>query len=412
MTLWSYIPLDQFKHPAEPAREAALGRLRRFVQLVRTGNLSAQPMSVQAELRSASLKLLDRVAPSPRWGATERALESAFAEWKEAEQPEQSVQVVIGPPGTGTSHVVRKWAERNGYRIVQPPPYREIIAGKDGWLGQLDGDDPLALPNLECFLLRHYNGFDAFRKLIDRLCSCSRRYVIGCNSWTWAFLSRSFHIGALLPQPLVISPFDSNKMEHWLHVLAGSITGGSLVFRLTDDGSNVLPDVESRAEQPAGERLDEADHEVPLDKRSGQFLQRLAARSRGNPLVGWAMWRQSLQIANDEDIEEEAQEAAAADRGRTIWVRPWSQLSFPEIPPGTDRHDLMVLHTLLLHDGLPADILDLLLPLSLGAIMERLYRLRAVGLIKIEDGLWRVTLLGYPAVRQAMADEDLIVDDF
>jgi hypothetical protein len=124
------------------------------------------------------------------------------------------------------------------------------------------------------------------------------------------------------------------------------------------------------------------------------------------------MWRQSLQIASDEDIEEEAQEAAVADRGRTIWVRPWSQLSFPEIPPGTDRHDLMLLHTLLLHDGLPSDILDLLLPLSRGAIMERLHRLRAVGLVKIEGGLWRVTLLGYPAIRGAMADEDMLVDDF
>ena len=412
MNLWCYIPSSQFRRPEEPAREAARSRVRGFLQRIRKGALTAQPVSVRAELRSASLKLLDRVAPPPRWGATERALESAFAAWREAAHPDQTVQVVIGPAGTGTSHVVRRWAERNNYRIIQPPSYLEIIGKNDTWIGQLDGDDPIALPNLECFFLRHYNGFDLIRKMLDRICGGSRRYVIGCNSWNWSFLNRAFQIGALLPHPLVLSPFDSARLERWLHVLAASVSGGSLIFRLTDDGSNVLPDVESRADQPAAEAADEADSEVPLDKRSGQFLQRLAARSRGNPLVAWAMWRQSLQIATDEDIEEEAQEAAAADRGRTIWVRPWSQLTFPEMPPGTDRYDLIVLHTLLLHDGLPSDILDLLLPLSRGAIMERLYRLRTAGLVKVEENLWRVTLLGYPAVRQAMADEDLLVDAF
>lgn len=412
MMLWTYIPISGFKRPAEPAREAAFGRLRGFLQRVRKGALAAEPVSVQAELRTASLKLLDRVAPPPRWGATERALESALAEWRDKASPEGTIQAVVGPPGTGTSHVVRKWAERNSYRIIQPPAYREIIDNQCGWLAQLDGDDPLALPNLECFFLRHFNSFDTVRKLLDRICGGTRRYVIGCNSWTWTFLKRSFQLDALLPEPLTLSPFDSDRMERWLHVLASSVAGGNLVFRLTDDGSNVLPDVEQRIEQPGSEEVDDAVQELPPVKRSGQFLDRLAARSRGNPLVGWAMWRQSLHIAGDEDIEEEAQEAAAADRGRTIWVRPWSQLSFPEMPRSADRHDLMLLHALLLHDGLPAETLDRLLPLSLGTIMERLYRLRAAGLVKLEEGLWRVTLLGYPAVRHAMVDEDLLVDDF
>jgi hypothetical protein len=412
MMLWSYIPLSAFTRPPEPARQAALSRLRGFLQRMRKGAFSFEPVSVQAELRSASLRLLDRVAPSPRWGATERALESALAEWRDASGTDRMIQVVVGPPGTGTSHVVRKWAERNAYRIIQPPDYRQIVENRQEWFGQFDGDDPVALPNVECFFLRHYNSFDTVRRILDRVCDGSRRYVIGCNSWTWAFLKRSFQIDALLPEPLTLSPFDSGRMERWLHVLASNVSGGTLVFRLTDDGSSVLPDVQQRSGQPGNDQDEETSDELPTDKRSGQFLQRLAARSRGNPLVGWAMWRQSLHIAGDEDIEEVAQEAAAADRGRTIWVRPWSQLTFPELPPTVDRHDLMLLHTLLLHDGLPAEILDSLLPLSLGTIRERLYRLRAAGLTKLEEGLWRVTLLGYPAVRRAVADEDLLLDDF
>jgi hypothetical protein len=411
MTLWSYIPISEFKRPAEPAREAAFGRLRGFLQRIRKGTLVAEPVSVQAELRSASLRLLDRVAPPPKWGAAERALESALAEWRDDAGAGRTVQLIVGPPGTGTSHVVSKWAERNSYRVVQPPSYHEIIEKRQEWLGQLDGDDPIALPNLECFFLRHHNSFDAVRTLFDRTCAGTRRYVIGCNSWTWAFLKRSFQADALLPEPLILSAFDSARMERWLHVLAASSAGGALVFRLTDDGSNVLPDVAQRTELTGADQDDDAPENVQADKRAGQFLQRLAARSRGNPLVGWAMWRQSLHIASDEDIEEEAQEAAAADRGRTIWVRPWTQLAVPELPSSADRHDLMLLHSLLLHDGLPAGVLDRLLPLSLGAVMERLYRMRAAGLVKTENGLWRITLLGYPAVRRAMADEDMLVDD-
>ncbi len=409
--LWSYIPLDQFRRPEEPAREAARERLKAFWQRLRRGSIISGPVSVQAELRSASVRLLDRVAPVPRWGAAERALESALAGWKDQDRPDRTVQVVSGPPGTGTSHVVRRWAERNGFRLVGPPSYREIIAGSEEWLRQLEGEDPVALPNLECFYLRHYNGIEGMRKLLDRLCCTTRRYLIGCSSWAWAYLDRTVQFGALLPRPLVLAPFDGARLHHWLHVLAASGGGGNLVFRLSDDGSLALSPVESRA-AASGEPAEAAETDMKPGARSAPFLQKLAARSRGNPLVAWAIWRQSLNIGTDEEVEEAAQEAAAADRGRTLWIQPWQDLRLPALPPGSGAPELLLLHALLLHDGLPADILDRLLPFSQGEIMQRLYRLRTEGLLKLEDGLWRVTLLGYPAVRTALAEEDHLVDSF
>ena len=412
MELWTYAPLSLFSRPEDPARTAAIDRLRGFLQRLRRGSLIAEPVSVQAELRSASLKLLDRVAPSPRWGAAERALESALAAWKDAPTAQQNIQVIIGPSGTGTTHVVRKWAERNGYRLLAPPPYREIIDGNESWLQQCHGDDPLAIPNLECFFLRHHNGLDALRKLLDGICCSARRYAVGCNSWAWSYLTRAIRINALLPQPITLTAFDGPRFQRWLCVLAASSSGRPLSFRMTDDGSHVLPSLAKRGSgAPEGDNEDRMDA-MEQSSEPSPILQRLAVRSRGNPLVGWAMWRQCLHISSDEDVEEEAQEAAAADRGRTIWIRPWSQLSFPEMPPASGPAELMLLHALLVHDGLPADLLDLLLPYSLGEIMERLYSLRSAGLVKLENGLWRVTLLGYPAVRRALADEDYLVDEF
>lgn len=411
MMLWSFVPHSQFTRPPEPAREAALGRVRGLLQRIGRKALAARPVSVQAELRSASLKLLDRVAPAPRWGAAERSLEFALSSWSGEQAPQQNLQIIVGPPGAGTTTVVQRWAERNQYRLVQPPPYRQLIEGSTDWLHQLDGDDPLALPNLECFFARHYRGVDAMRRLVDRVCNGSRRIVVGCNSWAWSFLSRTVRINALLPEPFVLVAFDAARLQQWLYVLAQSTAGCSLSFRLTDDGSHVLPAVENCANADSGDLEDQPAGADRTEKPSS-FLEQLAARSRGNPLVAWAQWRQCLHTSKDDDVDEDAQEAASGDNGRTIWVRPWSDVAMPEVPANTAPEALMLLHTLLLHDGLPADLLDLLLPASLGGIMEQLYRLRSAGLVKLESGVWRVTLLGYPSVRATLAGEDYLVDGF
>jgi hypothetical protein len=411
MPLWKYIVMDEYRRPEEPTREALQERLKGFWQRLRKGKIISGPVSVQAELRSASVRLLDRVAPVPKWGSAERALESGLAKWKEQEQPDQMVQVVVGPPGTGTSHVVRRWAERNGFRLIQPPSYRDIIAGSEEWLRQLEGEDPVALPNLERFFLRHQNGIEGMRKLLDHLCCTSRRHLVGCSSWALSYLGMTVRFDALTPRPLTLASFDGARLERWFHILATSGGGGNLVFRLADDGSHALPPVEGKVSGDE-EQIDVPGEQEKPDTPSSPFLQKLAARSRGNPLVAWAVWRQCLHIGTDEDVEEEAQEAAARDRGRTLWIRPLPEVRLPEISRGTGAAELLVLHTLLLHDGLPAQILDLLLPFSPGDIMQRLYRLRSGGLVKLEDGLWRVTLLGYPSVRAALSDEDYLVDAF
>jgi hypothetical protein len=412
MPLWKYIDLNEYRRPEEPTREALQERLKRFLQRLRKGEIISGPVSVQAELRSASVSLLDRVAAAPRWGAAERALESCLAKWKEQEQTDQTVKIIVGPPGTGTSHVVRRWAERNGFRLIQPPPYRDILAGSEEWLRQLDGEDSIALPNLERFYLRHQNGIEGMRKFLDRLCGAPRRCLVGCSSWAWSYLGMAVQFEALTPRPLSLASFDGARLERWFHILAASGGAGNLVFRFAHDGSYALPPVESTVPGDEEQQADVPGEDIKPDQPSSPFLQKLAARSRGNPLVAWAVWRQCLHIGKDEDVEEEAQEAAARDRGRTLWIRPWSEVQLPEIPRGTGTAELLLLHTLLLHDGLPADILDQLLPFSLGDIAQRLYRLRSEGLVKRENSLWRVTLLGYPAVRAALSEEDYLVDAF
>ncbi len=126
-----------------------------------------------------------------------------------------------------------------------------------------------------------------------------------------------------------------------------------------------------------------------------------------------AIWRNSLLVSEGEaQVGDEAERAAAEDRGLTIWVKDWEQIGLPEIPENIDRAGLFLLHTLLLHGGLNAEMLCETLSLTHAESERTIVRLQSAGLIKFEEDVWRVTLSGYPAVRSQLQNEDYLVDAF
>jgi hypothetical protein len=148
----------------------------------------------------------------------------------------------------------------------------------------------------------------------------------------------------------------------------------------------------------------------PGKENPSEFMIRLASRSRGIPLVAWALWRHCPNTSAGQKIEEDAQKAAAMDDGKTVWVKPWLQVHLPRVPADSRQEEFFLLQALLLHGGLPFDLLSRLLPGAVSAIREKLLRFQAEGLVKGEEGVWRVTLLGYPAVRQCLEDEGFLID--
>ena len=73
-------------------------------------------------------------------------------------------------------------------------------------------------------------------------------------------------------------------------------------------------------------------------------------------------------------------------------------------PFGPDqRNHVFVLHTLLVHDGVPAAVLPRLLPFQTTQILKTLADLRGRHLVHEVGGAWRVTLSYYPAVRRQLA---------
>jgi hypothetical protein len=401
---WQYVPIGQYKKPLEPVSETAkagLGAL--FTRMGRSKRNGGQ-VDLEAELSSAPDELLNRIAPPPVLEDATESLDQALNNLA-SRRESLSHRVVVGPPGSGTSSILRGLAERLKWRVVEPPSSDQILRGDKDWLAAFSRsqDSPVVLPCLERCYLRHYNGLTLARKLLETLSKGSFSCLLGCQSWAWSYLNESLGIDSILPSPLALQAFDAQCLQRWLSGLVMRDLSSS-VFRQADDGRHVFPDEETDEQRPGKGGGREA--EAPI------FLKKLAARSFGIPFVAWAIWRQGLKVAAEEKVESEALKAAHADGRQTFWVGSWSQIELPAMPPNPTHRELSLLHTVLIHGELPFDLLPLVLDFSGRDMTRALTGLSIAGLLKEEEGRCRVTLLGYPVIRQYLEREGYLVDYF
>jgi hypothetical protein len=220
-------------------------------------------------------------------------------------------------------------------------------------------------------------------------------------------------VDAMLRSPWVLAPFGQERLQVWLpEVIKGAPTPG-FFFRQSDSGKYILPPALGRETE-----LPDQDQPEPTASPSfSNFLKYLAAYSRGIPGIAWAIWRYGLYVAmvreeNQNGAEEGGEPSAALQAGKNIWVKPWPQITRPTVPNLPERSQfLMVLHALMLHGGLKECLLPQVLPMAPTEITEYLYLLQNAELVAADQGFWRVTPQGYPAVRQALQSEGYLVDD-
>ena len=252
------------------------------------------------------------------------------------------------------------------------------------------------LPELERCFLRHARGLDLVRRLLEAaVAGRLGRGIIACDSWAWAFLQRVWAI----PQPEVytLQAFDANRLAVHLLNPASAGAGHGLWVRNARTGEDVLP-------------LGDVEGGVPASDE----MRRLAAHCRDNPGIAWRYWRSHLRTEPDPsaaDIDAENGQPADAWPADTdtMW---WSSGRDPVMPADTGDDMAFVLHGLLLHNGLPEELLARLMPLSrdqLGAVLQRLARL---GLVECDVRPWQVAPLGYTAARDFLRGRGYLVDAF
>jgi hypothetical protein len=407
--LWRFIRLDQYNRPSDTSRETMRKGISGLWLRLGWGSKAEESVFAEKELSQVPQELVDKAAPDPDWSASLPAVTAVLDTWLDAKVPGSSNQIFVGPPYHGTSEILTAWAQTRGWRLVAAPSPEMILTGGQDWLTQLEEDnEPLVLPHLEHCYLRHYNGLTLLRRLLDHIISQTRRWLVGCDSWAWAYLSKALKVNTVFPPPFILEAFDEERLKIWFQQLATASGEHIFVFRQLDSGKYVLPP--AAGDEASGDRSQGAVAE------DNGFLKNVAAYSRGIPGVAWAVWRHSFGFVNTtaEDGAECAPEAPAADEcnpAHPILVTPWSQLNLPGFPfQRVSLGLLMVLHTLLIHGGLWSRILPELLPLSPMEILEHLYLLEASGLVESDQSFWRVTPVGYPVVRQVLQSEGYLTD--
>jgi hypothetical protein len=296
--------------------------------------------------------------------------------------------------------------------MVGSPSPTQILEGGSAWLAKVTEDNllPLVIPRLGKCFIRHQEGLVLISRLLEWLQSTRRRCLIACDSWAWAYLVKALQIDVMLPTPMTLSPFDGSHCQFWLPSLASRIHKGRFFFRDISTGQPLFPMAERYFHDM--EHLDNQEAVYGDWVGVSYFIRHIAAYGRGLPDVIWEIWRQCLQVSRDLPLNQAALEKQAKDKGYTVWVQSWSQLKLPVVPTPIGTDECFILHTLLLHGGMTAELLAALLPLSYNQVRRILHFFWDAELLEQVAETWRVRLFAYPAVRQFLAHEGYLVDQF
>lgn len=408
--VWAYIPLKQYHSPGFPVRAAVRKEMVSFWH--RLHPVAHLQRYKQKSMRTIPPYLLDRAVPEANTLQSVCPLETALQQWQQSQNTQNGVQIIVAPPGSGAENAVVVLSKQQGWQTIGPPSAEQILKGGDAWLARLqeDGLVPLVIPALGKCYLRHQEGLLLMSRLLDWLQTTRRRVLIACDSWAWTYLVQTLQINVMLPEPWVQAPFDGPRLQFWLPSLSRRIHKGRFVFRNVADGQLTFP-MADRYEHDMN-HLSEQEELYGEWVAASYFVRQLAAYSRGLPEVAWRVWRHVLQVHQDVVLTKTAVLADASDDRFTLWVPSWSQVQLPIVPSPLGTDECFVLHTLLLHGGMTAELLADLLPLSYNQVRRILHFFAESELLTKQQESWRVALLAYPAVRQFLAQEGYLVDDF
>jgi hypothetical protein len=395
-SLWHFVEIDRFELPSAPTDLSKHNRSGRFWW---SGH-SNRELEAARQTPSEGLPetLLQRFQVCPEPAAALPALEQALAGYLQRQPSDLRPVVLIGAPRSSNAEILEHWADDHGWRVIEPPGVERILNRDQAWLEQFDAQaSPWVLPRLERCYLRHPQALLLIQRLLQRLAQGrAGRGVIGCDSWAWAYLGHIPPGTSHIPMRLTAQAFDRESLIPWLRP-----------ERSGEDPSISVS--ESGSDRPILTASDSADHSEPDETSS--FLSHLAAYSRGIPEVAQAIWLRALQQNGELETRESENESEAETPGRcNIRLPAWRRLTLPEAPQDA-RDQAIVLHTLLLHNGLTAELLPRLLPLSESELADSLHRLNDAGLVEALEQSWRISAAGYPVVRKLLDNEGYLTDE-
>ncbi|MEQ9411413.1 MAG: hypothetical protein RIK87_27105 [Fuerstiella sp.] len=403
-SLWSLVPIADFQVPLCQTADAARGTMRRLRESLQ-GLFRARsevPPNQKVQRHCPNADVLHTLSPALDWAAAAASLaETLGEEWFADPEPGRSVTTIVGPPGCDIAQMLQTLARDRGLTVLAAPCFQTLLESSPTSLPAFSPleaqiDRIVVIPQLERWYLRHEDGMAVIRQLLRQIRGSEQRILIGCDSWAWAFLQQAIGIQDMLGPPLTLAPFDAERLDTWCRSIPHV---RSCDIRTSDDGEAVFPDCPTADEQ----------HTDDSRRSISAFIRNLSAHARGNPAVAMALWRFSL-----EQPESDAGEAEDTSEGTRTLMRatPPAQLPLPRLTDASDRIDRIILHSVLLHGGMPAARLSELLPFSETEVERRTNLMCRTDVLQQVQGRLHVSLTAYPGVRQDLRNDGFLTDAF
>lgn len=386
--LWEYVPLAEYAAPQATISRTIKSGIKDIWQRFQRKDTPVHDPSQDLEYLPPSA--VEKVAPPSNWSGAVRALEIAVKD-KTGSAEAPSVMMVAGLPGSDNAQILSCLANALGWRLIPAPAPQQILTQDLAWLDWTKSTDtPWVLPDLGKTYLRHVRGLTLVRQLLARINSkAAGPGVIGCNSWALAYLRRVVPVP--FPKAVVAQAFDDHALGRWLSRRADDGCGRQIHFRQADNGETVLP--------------------ADVDVKASAFVNQLAARTFGIPGIALEIWRRALKREPDQTADDQASEIGFAD-GITIWVEPWEKLPSFVVPSNLGAASPILMHSLLLHNGLPRDLAVDLLPFSATETDRTLLALTDAGIVQTHQGESKISDRWYPSVKAYLNGEGYLTDQF
>lgn len=366
---WRLVPIAEIQ-PVQPAAEArARGWLRDLLARLRSEReASVDPTPSRDRLGPLDEPRLARLVPDPPRSAQQAAFDALRGRGPRG--------LVLRPDDGAWDAVLDGSGEMAADRLVPPADAPSDAGLPDAARARLDDPEPVHAVRLERWGVRHHDGLIALRELLARLADRSAPWTADVGPWAWAWMRHVLPEARGLPSPVAPAPLDGEALGAWL--------GGATDLRLRGMGG-------------------------PPDEATFRVL---AQRARGEAGVAAAVWRACLRDGAERPPPDERPEQARKEgddeespEPGTVWVRPPGDLELPSLAT-TTRHDLLLLHAVLLHGRPTLPVLAWALQRDAAGTGVAVATLAGHGLLwREEGGRVRPAPRALPAIRSRLEAE-------
>ena len=403
--IWEFIPISDYNKPTYIFEQTFKTKFPRIMKKISRSKVEDVFLTDLDKLKEFPEAKLNRVVSVPDLTEPIKHLDSTLFDWLKAKPTTDDIIFVINQPYSYTQEIVTNWATKNKIPIISKPNNDQILDQSFDFTSQFmkAKSNVFVIPNFEKFYLRHYNGLTIIRNLFLYLWSNEIKTVICVNSWSWVYLKKVLEIDSFGVEQLVLAPFNYTKFEKWFKTLKKDLKFRKIVFRKADDGNYVIEPNSLTEKDKKGIKIDY------------NFLKNLTAYSEGIPKIAWTIWRYSLRIEPDDefyDKNDDIDENIDPKKLLTTWVIPWERLKLPGKLDDVKRSELLILQSILLHDGLDECYLEKILPLTQSEVMLSLNVLKSSNLIKKDKQEWKVTPVSYAYVKKLLTNYGFFNDNF